>query len=196
MRAPRTRNPDETRKKLLAAAAKEFNAVGFHGTDSNRIARAAGYAPGTFYAHFPDKLAIFLAVYRDWVEAEIEAMARAVEPSGQERGQGRSLRERLVRTILDHHRKWRGFRASLRALYATDPAVRKARLAQRERQIEAMATALTARGLPVPSRAARLARLLTFEVLCDAVADGDARKLGIAEAEILALLADGLRSAP
>ena len=188
--AERTRNPDESRRALIEAAATLFNSVGYNGTDSNRIARAAGYAPGTFYAHFPDKLAIFLAVYETWVVAELEAMSRALEADASPR----TLRARLAATILDHHRKWRVFRSSLRALYATDPVVREARLAQRERQIAAMTAALEARGRPVPGRAAMFARLLIFEALCDAVADGDAKRLKIAEADMLALLADNLRT--
>lgn len=64
------RAPEQTRNKLVAAAAKLFNSVGYFGTDSNRIAREAGYAPGTFYVHFPDKLGIFLEVYRRWVDLE------------------------------------------------------------------------------------------------------------------------------
>ncbi len=188
--AERTRNPDESRRALIEAAAALFNSVGYNGTDSNRIARAAGYAPGTFYAHFPDKRSIFLAVYETWVVAEIEAMARALEADVSPR----TLRARLAATILDHHRKWRVFRSSLRALYATDPVVREARLAQRGRQIAAMAAALEARGRPVPGRAAMFARLLIFEALCDAVADGDTKRLKIAEADMLALLADNLRT--
>src|SRR5476651_1495739 len=80
--AERTRNPDESRRALVEAAATLFNSVGYNGTDSNRIARAAGYAPGTFYAHFPDKLAIFLAVYDGWVSAELSAMSQTLESEG------------------------------------------------------------------------------------------------------------------
>lgn len=191
-RPDRSRDPDESRRALIDAAAALFNSVGYHGTDSNRIARAAGYAPGTFYTHFPDKRAIFLAVYESWVEAELSAMSRVLEA---EAG-SRPLRSRLAAAILGHHRKWQVFRASLRALYATDPVVHEARLAQRRRQIETMAATLKSRGRPVPSRAAMLARLLTFEVLCDAVADGDSDRLGIAKADILALLAESLRHPP
>jgi AcrR family transcriptional regulator len=191
-RPSRSRDPDESRRALVDAAAALFNSVGYHGTDSNRIARAAGYAPGTFYTHFPDKRAIFLAVYESWVEAELTAMSRVLEA---EAG-SRPLRSRLAAAILEHHRKWQVFRASLRALYATDPVVREARLAQRQRQIETMAATFESRGRPVPSRAAMLARLLTFEVMCDAVADGDSERLGIAEADILALLVESLRPLP
>ena len=59
-----------------------------------------------------------------------------------------------------------------------------------------MAATFKARGRPVPTRAALLARLLIFEVLCDAVADGDCDRLGIAEADILSLLVESLRHPP
>ena len=41
---PRRRrgSPDETRARLVAAAADEIERAGYHGTDTNRIARAAG----------------------------------------------------------------------------------------------------------------------------------------------------------
>lgn len=185
----RVHGAEASRSALVAAAAELFNTVGYHGTDSNRIARAAGYSPGTFYTHFRDKLAIFLEVYKSWVDAEqvaVEATLRADENP-------RTLRARLASTILEHHRKWRIFRASLRALYVTDAAVRSARLAQRKRQIDLMARQFQAGGRAVPSRAQMLSTLLVIEVLCDAVADGDVKTLGIREAEMVDILAENLR---
>src|SRR5262245_55875420 len=38
---------DETKKKLVAAALKEFNQQGYFATDTNKIARRAGFAPQT-----------------------------------------------------------------------------------------------------------------------------------------------------
>src|SRR5580693_492294 len=119
----RHRQPVETRRALVEAAARIFNSAGYHGTDSNRIAREAGYAPGTFYVHFADKLAIFLAVYEGWVSTEWTSI-EAILKSG---GTARELRKRLSRAVLEHHRKWRTFRASLRALSATDERVCGAR---------------------------------------------------------------------
>jgi AcrR family transcriptional regulator len=46
--------PPSTSNDLIAAAAAEFNEFGFSGTDTNRIARRAGYAPQTFYRWFKD----------------------------------------------------------------------------------------------------------------------------------------------
>jgi AcrR family transcriptional regulator len=186
----RKREPAHSRKALMEAAARLFNTAGYLGTDSNRIARAAGYAPATFYTHFPDKLAIFLEVYTAWVDGEEAALAATLQAGGSPG----ALPMRLAKTILDHHRKWRVFRASLRALYATDDQVHRVRLAQRKRQIESMAALVRRAGRPAPGRARMLALLLSFEVLCDAVADRDAKALGVSQAEILAVLAAEIKS--
>src|SRR5258708_37753810 len=105
----RHRQPDKTRHALIEAAARIFNSDGYHGTDSNRIAREAGYAPGTFYVHFADKLAIFLAVYENWVSIEWSSID-AILKSG---GSARAIRMRLSRAVLEPHGKWRAARASL-----------------------------------------------------------------------------------
>ena len=68
MRAATT--PPSTRESLIGAAGAEFRERGFSGTDSNKIARRAGFAPQTFYRWFTDKTEIFLAVYRAWEEEE------------------------------------------------------------------------------------------------------------------------------
>jgi AcrR family transcriptional regulator len=178
------RAPEETRSNLIAAAAKLFNSVGYYGTDSNRIAREAGYAPGTFYVHFADKLEIFLEVYRGWVESEWQAIAATLQPDRRHGGES----ARIARIVLQHHRDWRMFRASLRALTVTEQRVHDARVAERKRQIARTAEHLRARGVTQPP-AHIYANLLLFEILCDAVADGDTAKLGIKESDILARLA-------
>ena len=168
----------------MEAAGKLFNSVGYFGTDSNRIAREAGYAPGTFYVHFADKREIFLEVYRGWVSSEWQAIAAAIAP---EKGAtAQSLR--IAQAVLRHHREWRMFRKSLRALTVTDERVHQARVAQRARQIAQTSELLRARG--VTQTPARIyANLLLFEILCDAVADGDTATLGLKERDILVRLA-------
>ena len=93
----RHRQPVETRRALIEAAAKIFNSAGYHGTDSNRIAREAGYAPGTFYVHFADKLAIFLEVYETWVSAEWSSIEAILKSSGSARRNYCSRARRLNR---------------------------------------------------------------------------------------------------
>ena len=183
---PPARSPEETRSKLVEAAGKLFNSVGYFGTDSNRIAREAGYAPGTFYVHFADKREIFLEVYRGWVDSEWQAIAAAIAPEKGAAARSQSLR--IAQAVLRHHREWRMFRASLRALTVTDERVHQARVAQRARQIAQTSELLRARGV-TQTPACIYANLLLFEILCDAVADGDTATLGLKERDILARLA-------
>jgi len=180
------RAPEKTRGKLVEAAGKLFNSVGYFGTDSNRIAREAGYAPGTFYVHFADKREIFLEVYRGWVSSEWQAIAAAIAPEKGAAVGSQSLR--IAQAVLRHHREWRMFRKSLRALTVTDERVHQARVAQRARQIAQTSELLRARG--VTQTPARIyANLLLFEILCDAVADGDTATLGLKQRDILTRLA-------
>ena len=183
---PPTRAPEETRNRLVEAAGRLFNSAGYFGTDSNRIAREAGYAPGTFYVHFADKLEIFLEVYRGWVDSEWRAIAAVIAP---EQGSGaNSGGLRIAKIVLQHHRQWRMFRKSLRALTVTEERVHQVRVAERARQIAQTSELLRTRG--VTQTPARIyANLLLFEILCDAMADGDTAALGLKERDILAHLA-------
>lgn len=80
---PRLRRADAQRnvERLIAAAREAFAA---HGPNAplDDIARAAGVGAGTLYRHFPTRLVLFEAVYRDSVErlcADGERLA-ATEP--------------------------------------------------------------------------------------------------------------------
>lgn len=181
---PRRGTRDETRARLVAAAAEVFNRDGYHGTDSNRIARAAGYAPGSFYKHFPDKRAIFLEAYEAWVSAEWQAVAAAVEAGGSTE----EVTARIVGLVLALHRRWRGFRASMRALVATDAAARRCHRRQRAQQLR-MLQRLRARHRLRPRSPEEDAFLLfTLERVCDALAEGEARDLGLGARRMVALL--------
>ncbi|HEY4124462.1 MAG TPA: helix-turn-helix domain-containing protein [Rhizomicrobium sp.] len=183
-RKPVPRDPEETRARLLAAAETLFNSKGFEGTDTNRIARAAGYAPQTFYRHFPDKTAIFLAVYDNWWRAEAAAVALALAHPN------RAQTPRAAARIgLDFHARWRIFRRSLRHLSLTEPAIRKARAAARKAQIAKWKKAGAQK-----STAELAAALLCAERLCDAAAEGEFTDLGISPAITLNLVTDAMEA--
>lgn len=180
-----------TKERLLEAAATTFNSDGYHGTDTNRIARAAGFAPGTFYKHFTDKREIFLLVYAQWVHSEWQQIqatwrekAKPTTKSGTDKRAGRT-----VTLIVEHHRRWAGMRRSLRALCDTDEHVRTFRNEQRQEQLQFVREL---RGLDgtapnrdsAPTRARDLCTLLTFERVCDAIADGEADALGASERQL------------
>lgn len=67
--AARPRRADAQRNvgRLIEAAREAFTARG-PSAPLDDIARAAGVGPGTLYRHFPTRLALFEAVYRDSVE--------------------------------------------------------------------------------------------------------------------------------
>jgi AcrR family transcriptional regulator len=188
-KAPRRRRgqPAETAARLVEAALVVFNRDGYFGTDSNALARAAGYSPATFYKHFVDKRALFIAVYERWVDDEWQAIAAIVAAGGTPA----SVARRLVAAVVAQHQRARGLRAALRVLIHSDATVRAAFLAQRRQQLARLKTLGGGRR----SRAADALTMLTLERVADAVADGELRALGAAVAPTLALLARQLAEA-
>jgi AcrR family transcriptional regulator len=181
---PRRGKPEDTRARLVVAAAAEFNRAGYRGTDSNRIARAAGYAPGTFYKHFPDKRDVFLAAYEAWVTAEWTTIGDILRRPASRA----ELAARLVDATITLHRRWRGLRASLRVLVAEDTVARTFYRGQRRRQLALLAGLDgSARGGP-RTREADALLLYTLERVCDAIADGELRELGLSRAPMVTLL--------
>lgn len=184
-RARRVRGtPDETRERLVAAAAFVLNRDGYYGTDTNKIAAEAGYAAGTFYKHFADKREVLLAAYERWVTAEWSALAAELEA---ELGP-RERVERIVDLVLDLHTRWRGLRASLLALLPLDDAVRRFHRAQRRRQLDLLGELRARHGAAPRSREADAFDLFTLERVCDAIANGEARDLGLERARLVELL--------
>lgn len=179
---PRRGRPDDTRARLVVAAADVFNRDGYHGTDSNRLARAAGYAPGTFYKHFGDKRAALIAVYEDWVTAEWNGIGDAVSA-----GEG-DVARRIVEHVLDFHRRWRGVRASIQVLMRTDPVVRTAYRRQRRRQLELLAALRARHGFRPRTPEEDALLLYTLERTCDAVVDGELAALGLDAERMVRLL--------
>lgn len=173
-----------TRDLLIAAAAQEFNSVGFHGTNTNKVAKAAGFAPQTFYRHFDDKIDAFIAAYDAWQAQERAAVGKALRSNGASAS--------VARAVLQHHVEWRIFRRSLRFLAVEDARVRKARAGSRERQVEALARAPGNAGRP---RWRLYAALLTVERLCDAAADGELEDLGLDASVALTAIAAAIAEA-
>ena len=165
---PRPRNPAATREALMTAAARIFNREGYFATDTNAIARAAGYAPASFYKHFADKAAILLAVYEDYVRREWAGLEAAM--AGETMLQKR-LR-RALSFILGFHGEWSAFRTTLRAVARIEPAVAEALRASRARQLSYLAAAT---GLSAQRHRATLLMILGIvERLAETVLDAEA----------------------
>jgi len=176
-----------TAEKLVRAAGSEFNEHGFAGTDTNRIARRAGFAPQTFYRWFRDKTDIFIKAYERWQHEEASMLQRLLAKDVSD--------ARLVQAVVTHHRRFRIFRRSLRHLSIEDDVVRKARADSRVKQIEQ----IRKWNPEQPDSTANLAvTLFKMERLADALAEGEFDDMGVdrkaGEAELASLI-HGLRSA-
>jgi AcrR family transcriptional regulator len=188
---PRRGTPEGTRERLVAAAAEVLNRDGYFGTDSNAIARAAGYSPATFYKHFEDKRAILLAAYERWVSVEwrhITGTLRTGLPA-------REAARELTTWVIAHHRRWRGLRASLLALVGADPVVRAFYVTQRRRQLEWLAEMRGGRHPAPGDREDDALHLYTFERVCDAIANGETEALGLDVTRLEALLVERMATA-
>jgi len=90
--APRKRDGEATRQKLLRAALDLYTTVGFRGTTTPAIASRAGVAEGTIYRHFTSKEHLLNEVYRG-----AQKWATGVIKEIEEQAQGASAAERLQR---------------------------------------------------------------------------------------------------
>ena len=182
-RRPRSEGPP-TDVKLREAAMAEFNAHGFAGTDSNRIARRAGFAPQTFYRWFKDKTEIFIACYRAW-EDEEKAAVQALTERG-------ASAEAFVQAGVEQHRRYLMFRRSLKLLSLENPQVRAARAQSRLRQVAQIRAWVGSRA----SDETLAVALLELERLTDAIAEGELADMGLTEDAArlrLAQIVTGLR---
>jgi AcrR family transcriptional regulator len=174
-----------TAEKLLQAAVSEFNEHGFDGTDTNRIARRAGFAPQTFYRWFQDKVEIFIKVYEHWQQEEVAVLRKLLADKATD--------ARLVQACVAHHRAYLLFRRSLRRLSIENPKVRAARARSRLAQIGYLRSMAANRSRDIADLAATL---LQFERLSDALAEGEFADMGLdgkAGEEALILLLQRLR---
>lgn len=180
----------DTPSRLRAAAAQAFNTDGFFGTDTNRIAKAAGFSPQTFYRHFADKVDIFVAVYRDWAFEEEKALGAIFSGLG---GKDASAwAHEAAAVLMEHHARWRVFRRSLRWLTVENAEVRSARAAARTRQADRLCALA---GAGPAGRARALAAILSIEAACDAYADLVTEDLGLSADAWLAEIAHLLERA-
>jgi AcrR family transcriptional regulator len=69
---------DDTRRRLLTAAADEFSRVGFSGANINTISTSAGFAKGTIYNYFPSKRALLMALIDEIACQHLEYMQERV----------------------------------------------------------------------------------------------------------------------
>jgi AcrR family transcriptional regulator len=182
--------PGQTRERLITAAASQFNRFGYHGTDSNTIAKEAGYATGTFYKHFRDKREIFFAAYERWLLAEwkeVEDLLSQMLKPGE-------TAKQLVDLSIKFHTEWRGLRASLMELVFSDPVARKYFRAQRRRQLDLMAELRSRFNLPPKTPEQDAIHLFMTERVFDSIGQGEIQALGLKLEEVVEAMVKKVRA--
>src|SRR6201993_3924841 len=118
------RRKPESLAKLKRAARKLFVERGYHATRPQDIAREAGLGHGTFYLHYPDKKACFLAFVDDARE-ELHQYMRARQPV-----QAEKTLESMIAANLKAIYEYSGEHPGVLAAAMTDEAVIDAEGAQ------------------------------------------------------------------
>lgn len=88
-----SRRKEESRRKLLDAARLLFIERGYHDTRPQDIAKQAGVGHGTFYLHFDDKKACFLAFVGEARDEVIQAAIKRIDGITDLEGQVRGIIE-------------------------------------------------------------------------------------------------------
>jgi AcrR family transcriptional regulator len=110
-RTLRQQRADDTKRRLVQAAAQLFAQKGYHDTTVDEIARLAGVAKGTFFVHFPTKDAVITVLMRRQIrsarraraeaKSPIDALVAAVMTLGVEAGASRALLRACLAASLD-----------------------------------------------------------------------------------------------
>lgn len=188
-RLDRRRDPAKTREALVNSGIQLFNEPGYFFTDSNQIARHAGFAPGTFYQHFKNKNELFLEIFRLWLEQHRENVEKSLAASTSPE----QFATIMAKGLLPLFEQSAGFRASVRALCATDKPTNEFR---RNRMIEFVELCNKARqhyGLQVIAAHKVLEKLMMMERYADALADGEFAAFGISRPEVETLVTNIVR---
>ena len=86
---------DQTRRRILQAAAREFSAHGLAGARTDAIARSAKVNKALIYYYFKSKEALYIAAIEDMVDSVVKSTAAVLE-------QRCTPGEQLLRLALNH----------------------------------------------------------------------------------------------
>jgi AcrR family transcriptional regulator len=127
----------ERREHLLAAALEEFSARGYHATQMEHVATAAGVSKALLYQHFPSKEELFAAVVDETVGRFTGALPALVGTADDALGAWRAAVSLLVGLVEQMPSRWR-----LVARYLADPELGVGLRAMREALYEVLADVL------------------------------------------------------
>ncbi len=170
VREPRTARAEETKRRILAAAAVTVVDVGYSRLTFARVGRTGGVSAGAVYRYFRDKVGLVTSLAKDLESAQ----RRLLDEAEQTLGQARSTAE-AVRTIVDAVIRAESVDPKLaRVLREQAPRVQLEASSLTEVGVERLVRAVLAKPPARPARNGSLAgfvvtrtlRHLTQELLC------------------------------
>jgi AcrR family transcriptional regulator len=180
VRRSRADQREDTRRRLLDAARRDFLRRGFHGASLDLVADEAGFTKGAVYSRFESKADLFLALLEERITQRIgEMKAVAAEKHGTldlSAAMGRQWDAKL-RT----DEAWSLLLIEFRLHAARDPAVNRRYATLHGKLRDAMAAIIAAEAeengevLPVPAAdIARAALAMGTGAVLERAAEGDA----------------------
>jgi AcrR family transcriptional regulator len=123
---------EETRRRLLNAAAKVFSKVGFEAARLEDIAKEAGHTRGAFYAHFSRKEDLFFALLEQKAYQHLRTIQAIVDEHPEEKDRIQKFREYYAKLAANPN--WSMLMLEFKLFAARHPKLRD-KLAARHRQI-------------------------------------------------------------
>jgi AcrR family transcriptional regulator len=187
----------ETRQRLLDAAARLFSQQGYDATGVAQICASAGVSKGAFYHHFETKQAVFLALLEEWL-ARLDAAFTAVRQDSTDMPQAVVRMADMAGSVLTSSGVQLSIMLEFWMQAYRDPQVWEAAAAPYQRYQQYFAT-LVEEGMrqgslrPVdPQMAARTLVSLAMGLLLQAVFDPKATDWASEAGGALQLVMDGL----
>ncbi|MFB6566100.1 TetR/AcrR family transcriptional regulator [Streptomyces noursei] len=162
-RLTREESRQQTRTRLLAAAAELFTERGVNGTSVEQIAERAGYTRGAFYGNFEDKNALVAELLHDRTRHELEEVGTLTQDAASPDDALDKLRD-WNRDRAQHLPQWLALRMELvlHALRndALRPLLAERELLAREAHATGLEQAFAAHGVASPADPAFLALIV------------------------------------
>ena len=114
-RQPTQERAQVTVSMILEAAARILRTEGRTGLNTNKIAERAGISIGTLYGYFPNKDAIFIALARQIIEEDAQALAKVLDE-----GHGTETLRYLLRTLFKRHSDDSYVRRTVMSIYISE----------------------------------------------------------------------------
>jgi AcrR family transcriptional regulator len=193
------RRGEETRSRILEAAAEDFARYGYDGTGVAQICQHAGVTKGAFYHHFPSKQAVFMELLDRWL-ATLDAQFAAIRADAASVPEGLLRMAGMVRQVFVVASGRLPMFLEFWNRAARDPTTWQATIAP-YRRYQAFFSSLIQAGIAEgtlrpcePDKAARVIVSLAVGLILQGVLDPDGADWGQAVEESVHMLLKGLEN--